>query len=107
MQPSRRVESVARHEIGHAIDQNMGYFSHNNKPFVNAYNKEKSTLPKNVRTSLKYILQKGNDGLEEAFSEFFAISNGGAASGPAAQKLMENYFPKSLAIVKKAMGSLH
>jgi len=113
---SDRVAAVAHHESGHAVDHNMGDFSHKNPQFLNTYSKEKGELLSAAKshdpaataatTGLSYILQYGDPGKEEMFSESFAILNGGAASGSAAQQMIERYFPNTIKVVKDAMTSL-
>jgi len=112
-----RVGSVAVHESGHAVDHNMGDYSHNNPQYVSAYSKEKGSLLSAANhhdpagsaaaTSLRYFLQSGNTGREEMFSESFASIYGGASSGAANQHLIETYFPNTLKVVRNAMTSLH
>jgi len=104
--PSMRVDSVARHETGHAIDHNMGDFSHHNREFINTYNREKSRIPRTVRESLNYILQRGDAGREETFSELFATLYGGAAEGQQNQHLIETYFHETLTLIRSTMSSL-
>jgi hypothetical protein len=108
LQNSPRVEAVARHESGHAVDHSMGDFSHNNHTFVDTYNGEANApMTPADEEAMHYILQDGEAGPEEAFAEAFATIYGGAAAGAPIQHLMEHYFPHTIATVKHAMDTLH
>lgn len=101
-----RVDSVARHETGHAIDHHMGDFSHRNEAFIDVYNRERASVSGSVRDSLRYVLRPCGRGQEETFAELFAVLYGGSAGSEQNQRLLETYFPKTLSLMRSTMNSL-
>ena len=108
--PNSRVDGVARHETGHAIDHALGDFSIKDPNFIAAYNKEAANLPPDVKKQLNYILQPGYAGRQEAFGELFATLNGGASldvtGSQTYSNILRKYFPETLKVIQHKMESI-
>ncbi len=77
---SNRTEDVTRHEVGHAVDFGMGKLS-NSAAFTKAYDEDEKNMPPKLAPTLKYFLQNGDGGKEEACAEAIAAREGGSTSG--------------------------
>ncbi|CAN5271185.1 hypothetical protein BH11CYA1_BH11CYA1_29150 [soil metagenome] len=95
---SHRTEDVTRHEVGHATDYAMGKFS-DTKDYIQAYEDDTKAMPSALTGTLKYFLQSGDGGKEEAFAEGVAAREGGSTSG----KVFESGFAKSIAVINDAL----
>lgn len=95
---SNRTEDVTRHEVGHATDYAMGKFS-NSAAFTQAYEADTHVMPAALTGTLKYFLQSGDGGKEEACAEGIAAREGGSTSG----KVFESGFAKSIAAINDAL----
>ncbi len=95
---SNRTEDVTRHEVGHATDYAMGKFS-NSAAFTQAYEADTPVMPAALTGTLKYFLQSGDGGKEEACAEGIAAREGGSTSG----KVFESGFAKSIAAINDAL----
>ncbi len=95
---SNRTEDVTRHEVGHATDYAMGKFS-NTAAFTQAYEADTQVMPTALTGTLKYFLQSGDGGKEEACAEGIAAREGGSTSG----KVFESGFAKSIAAINDAL----
>jgi len=95
---SNRTEDVTRHEVGHATDYAMGKFS-NSAAFTQAYEADTQVMPAALTGTLKYFLQSGDGGKEEACAEGIAAREGGSTSG----KVFESGFAKSIAAINDAL----
>ncbi len=95
---SNRTEDVTRHEVGHATDYAMGKFS-NTSAFTQAYEADTQVMPAALTGTLKYFLQSGDGGKEEACAEGIAAREGGSTSG----KVFESGFAKSIAAINDAL----
>jgi len=95
---SNRTEDVTRHEVGHATDYAMGKFS-NTAAFTQAYEADTQAMPAALTGTLKYFLQSGDGGKEEACAEGIAAREGGSTSG----KVFESGFSKSIAAINDAL----
>ncbi len=100
---SNNIEGLTRHETGHAVDH-LKSFS-DSKEFKDAYDREAANIPKPDSETLKYFLQKGEAGREEAFAEMFAINNGGATN-TTRETLINKYFPDTLKVVADQTSKL-
>jgi hypothetical protein len=74
--PSSRVAGVTRHELGHAVDEVYGNFSHD-AVFRAAYDADVADILANNTPVDPYYLQAGDAGPEETFAEAFAQTYGG------------------------------
>jgi hypothetical protein len=110
--PNQRVEGVARHETGHAIDHALGDYSINNKEFADAYQADLAKMPESVRKQLSYLLQPGYAGRQETFGELFAAINGGAALDIPGDKthyytnLLKQYFKETIQVMTQKLESI-
>ncbi|MDP3511056.1 MAG: hypothetical protein Q8T09_24030 [Candidatus Melainabacteria bacterium] len=95
---SNRTEDVTRHEIGHATDYAINKLS-DSKAYTQAYEADIKAMPANISGTLKYFLQSGDGGKEEACAEGIAVREGGSTSG----KTFELGFPKSIAAINDAL----
>lgn len=95
---SNRTEDVTRHEVGHATDYAMGKFS-NTAAFTQAYEADTQAMPAALTGTLKYFLQSGDGGKEEACAEGIAAREGGSTAG----KVFESGFAKSIAAINDAL----
>ncbi len=103
--PSSRVESVFRHEVGHAFDRATGaagLYQSAGAGFMFAYHRDVTRMPEKNRTALNYYLQRGAAGRQEAFAEAFAILLGGG-SDAANRSRFESGFPTVMRYVRKAI----
>ncbi len=95
---SNRTEDVTRHEIGHATDYAINKLS-DSTAYTKAYEADIKAMPANLNGTLKYFLQSGDGGKEEACAEGIAVREGGSTSG----KTFELGFPKSIAAINDAL----
>jgi hypothetical protein len=95
--PLESPPAAARHEAGHAFDVVAGDLSHT-AVFKTAYNKDVRTLSGPQIEAAKPILQRGERGAEEVFSEVFADMYGGGAV-----KLFSavDFFPRCAELIQK------
>jgi len=103
--PSSRVESVFRHEVGHAFDRATGaagLYQSAGASFMFAYHRDVTRMEAQNRIALNYYLQRGAAGRQEAFAEAFAILLGGG-SDEANRTRFENGFPTVMRYVRKAV----
>ncbi len=98
---SNRTEDVTRHEVGHAADFAIGKLS-DSKDYTQAYEDDIKAMPASLTGTLKYFLQSGDGGKQEACAEGIAIREGGSTSG----KSFELGFPKSIAAINDALLAL-
>ncbi len=77
---SKRTEDVTRHEVGHAVDFGLGKLS-NTAAFTKAYDEDEKNMPPKLAPTLKYFLQNGDGGKEEACAEAIAAREGGSTAG--------------------------
>ncbi len=70
---SGRASITLGHEIGHALDKSMKWYS-NSAEFKSAYNDVVSRLSEDEKASIEYFLQKGDAGRQELFAELCAKS---------------------------------
>ncbi len=95
---SKRTEDVTRHEVGHATDYAINKLSDSNA-YTQAYEDDIKAMPAALTGTLKYFLQSGDGGKEEACAEGIAVREGGSTSG----KVFESGFPKSIAAIDAAL----
>lgn len=100
---ANNIEGLTRHETGHAVDH-LKNFS-DSKEFKDAYDREAAKIQKPDSETLKYFLQKGEAGRQEAFAEMFAINNGGATN-TTREALIKKYFPDTLKVVADQTSKL-
>lgn len=98
---SNRTEDVTRHEVGHAADFAIGKLS-DSKDYTQAYEDDIKAMPASLTGTLKYFLQSGDGGKQEACAEGIAVREGGSTSG----KSFELGFPKSIAAINDALLAL-
>lgn len=98
---SNRTEDVTRHEVGHAADFAIGKLS-DSKVYTQAYEDDTKAMPAALTGTLKYFLQSGDGGKQEACAEGIAVREGGSTSG----KSFELGFPKSIAAINDALLAL-
>lgn len=106
--PSNRVAGVIRHEFGHAVDFANPQDRLSNRPdFVKIYEQEASAARSdpNASKSLRYFLQAGEAGRQEAFAEGFGILHGGGGSGWSEEQFRKS-FPGTLAAIRKTVRDL-
>jgi hypothetical protein len=103
---STREAAVARHEIGHAVDHDLGTFSQS-PSFQSAYQQDLAQIPQNLRARLDYYIQPSNPsgGAMEAFADLFAALHGGAAN-TSDTRLILKWFPKTAEVIKQRLGAL-
>lgn len=71
---SKRGAAVLWHELGHAIDHSLGWYSHTSA-FEGAYNDDVSNLNNQQKEQHTYFLQPELAGKEEVFAEIYAALN--------------------------------
>jgi hypothetical protein len=103
---STREAAVARHEIGHAVDHDLGTFSQS-QTFQDAYQQDLAQIPQNLRARLDYYIQPSNPvgGAMEAFADLFASLHGGAANVSDTRLIMK-WFPKTAEVIKQRIAAL-
>lgn len=77
---SNRTTDVTRHEVGHAVDAALNYYSAH-PDFGKVYQSDKAAVPTIDQKTLEYFLQPGTIGAEETFAEGIADLEGGATGG--------------------------
>ncbi len=95
---SNRTEDVTRHEVGHAVDFGLGKLS-NTAAFTKAYEDDEKNMPAKLAAPLKYFLQNGDGGKEEACAEAIAAREGGSTGG----SNFDVGFKKTIAAVDAAL----
>lgn len=95
---SKRTEDVTRHEVGHATDYAINKLS-DSKAYTQAYEDDIKAMPAALTGTLKYFLQSGDGGKEEACAEGIAVREGGSTAG----KVFESGFAKSIAAIDAAL----
>jgi len=95
---SYRTADVARHEVGHATDYGLGKLS-STPAFVKAYEDDTQNMPAPLAPALKYFLQNGDGGKEEACAEAIASREGGSTSG----KAFDSGFARTITAVNEAL----
>jgi hypothetical protein len=96
--PISDVLSVAREEIGHALDESLGSglgpVSHTDPDFTTAYRAEAAAVTDPAtRRDLHYVLQNPPAGQEELFAELYVIMQPGAVP-PFRQRQIAAAFPR-------------
>lgn len=112
---SDRVQSVARHEIGHGIDDLMTPFTNNQikmsqtPDFQAAWSADIAKLSPSDLTKLEYYIQASNPtpgrGASEAFADLFAAVNGGSANPQETAYIMK-MFPRTTVLMRKTLPTL-
>jgi len=103
---STREAAVARHEIGHAVDHDLNWFSQS-PDFQTAYQQDLAQIPANLRARLDYYIQPSNpaSGAKEAFADLFASLHGGAANTSDTSLIMK-WFPQTAEVIKQKLATL-
>ncbi len=109
-----RVESVTRHEVGHAVDAILGQGQFGwgspiseSVDFQKAYDADVAKIPIADRDKLEYLLQPGDGGKSETFAEVYANIQGGAATAdPVARALIGKYFTDTEKFVRDKLANL-
>ena len=96
--PNKRVEGTLRHEFGHAADAAYGSLS-NTPDFITEYGKDRNAMDAAAKIKMKYLLQGGLAGRQEAFAEVFCEMMGGGNNSDAA-----TYFPNVAKYIKDTLG---
>lgn len=97
-----RVGGVLRHEVGHAFDIMSGRpasYESESSLFHAAYRLDAGRMNAERRTKLRYYLQRGPAGRQEAFAESFAVLYGGG-SDVEHRALFEESFRRTIESVK-------
>ncbi|MBS2001494.1 MAG: hypothetical protein JST44_08305, partial [Cyanobacteria bacterium SZAS LIN-5] len=104
--PNDDVEGTVRHEVGHAVDHLLKFYSHS-ADFKNAYDQDVAKMSREIKEQEKYFLQKGHhgiDGREEAFAEVVRAVTGDPSETRNAEVL--KLYPKLAEIVRKRLSQL-
>jgi hypothetical protein len=97
---------VARHELGHGLDDAMGQLSQSSE-FKAAHKADVSRIPWEWRSRLEYFTQPENlnAGRKEAFADLFALLHGGPCIGGMG-RLFRQYFPETLKVVEDRLKAI-
>lgn len=93
-----RRQGILRHEIGHAVDQYLGNFSHTPE-FKRLYQRGLASVSKPEEKVLFYYAQPGDAGLEETFAELFACMNE-TACDKNSDMLLRNHFGELMNLIR-------
>jgi tetratricopeptide (TPR) repeat protein len=97
-----RIDEVVRHELGHALDAYLGWYSREDafkKPFL----QDKLKLSDKQKQKFAYGLQFGDQGPAETFAELFNNLCGGACTSRT--KYLYAAFPQCYAALKNTLTS--
>lgn len=89
---SPRSASILWHELGHAIDHALGWYSHSDA-LKQAYDEDVNRLDDDLRKKHAYFLQDGVAGREEVFAEIYGALN---TSRPGEIHKILEAFPEAL-----------
>ena len=102
---SQRVAGTLRHELGHAFDslsaRRQPYRS-SETGFLTAYESDVNQIRSSDHPTLRYYLQKGQAGRQEAFAEAFGILLGGGSDLQMHNRFVEQ-FPNAMNYVDAAI----
>ena len=97
---------VVRHELGHALDHALDYFT-NSEEFRHPYLLDLAKVPPEHAAKLEYMMQKAGSGPSECFAELFCYKLGGETdSRQEVCELTHKYFPGAEKAMLKKMGEL-
>lgn len=97
---------VVRHELGHAIDHCLGYYS-SSEEFKHQYLLDAGNVPPEYTGRLDYFLQKAGSGPSETFAELFCHYVGGeTANRVESCELTHKYFPSADKAMINKLNSL-
>ena len=99
--PHYKLNGILNHEVGHGFDT-IGAYS-NSSGFNAAYTSDVASMNKLVKRNLKYYLQTGSVGRQEAFAELFADLMGGG-SGADVSINVSRFFPRSTKYINGILG---
>lgn len=100
---NKRVEGAMYHEIGHAIDHEIGI--KNNSEFAAAYANDVQTFDTNDKKDLTYFIQEGDAGRSEVAAEGIAILAGrGSAKDPNDDEIFKKKFPQSMRVITNMLN---
>ncbi len=112
---SDRVQGVARHEIGHGIDDHLTPFTNNQTSmsqtpeFQAAWSADVAKIPPSELSRLEYYIQATNKtpgrGASEAFADLFAAINGGSANAEESAYIMK-MFPRTTSVIRRTLPTL-
>lgn len=97
---------VARHELGHGVDDALGVLSRSPE-FKAAHSADLAGIPKEWRSRLDYFMQplQESAGRSEAFADLFAVLHGGPCNGGMA-RVLRQYFPQTLKVMASTLETL-
>lgn len=91
---NQRVAGTLRHELGHAFDMLSAHqesYRSSEFGFLTAYESDVNQLNANDHQTLRYYLQKGQAGQQEAFAEAFGILLGGGSDQQMHNRFVEQF----------------
>lgn len=95
-----RIQGTFLHEVGHALDSCLDWYSTSND-FRHNYYLDIAHVPDNVAPKLSYYLQKSHAGQIESCAELTSLLLGNERDHAAE---LRQYFPLTLAFIKKKLG---
>jgi hypothetical protein len=101
---AEETERVVAHEVGHAIDFAIGYFSRSPDFRWPAYLADFQAMSENARSRESYNLQRGDTGPGEAMADAFADVTGHIHGQRHVQMVQD--FPKVLIAVRQRLAQL-
>jgi hypothetical protein len=105
-EPSGRSPSVFRHEMGHALDASLGYWS-NSPEFRTAYERDAAKVRARADATLYgYYLQESIAGPSEVFAESFAQLHGGGADAGLTPIQWEQMWPEVSRVIRAKVAEL-
>ena len=97
---------VVRHELGHAVDHCLGYYS-SSEEFKHPYLLDVGKVPAEYSGKLDYFLQKAGSGPSETFAELFCHYVGGeTANRVETCELTHKYFPSADKAMQAKLNTL-
>lgn len=99
---NQRVEGALYHELGHAIDHEIGI--KNNTAFVTAYLNDVQTFDTNDKRDMTYFIQQGDAGRSEVAAEGIAILSGAGSGGYVDDEIFKKKFPQSMRVITNMLN---
>jgi hypothetical protein len=98
--PADQIEGTFLHEVGHALDACLDWYSTSNE-FRHNYYLDIAHVPDDVAPKISYYLQKSHAGQIESCAELTSLLLGNERRHAAE---LRQYFPLTLAYIKKKLG---
>jgi hypothetical protein len=97
---SGRTDGVARHELGHGLDDALKEPSLRKQAFVDAHSADVAQIPPLWKVRLDYYIQAPylQSGRSEAFADLFAVLHGGPCNRGEG-RILRQYFPRTLRVL--------